>query len=825
MSIWPEEDSSPDLADRFDEALEALWRGNGAQFDRLLDSGDPATSGLGEVFSGTVDGDAALALGPPQTPRVEGYDVIGEIGRGGMGVVYKACQLSTKRFVALKVMRAGSSASESARKRFQREVELTARFQHPGIVRVLEGGETCTGQPYYTMDYVDGVPLNDWVSRSDPDVGAILRRFQTLCEVVDHAHRHDVVHSDLKPGNVLVDAEGNPHILDFGLARAMKGGPADDAASSMDSLGGTLPYLSPEQAAGTLQEIDSRTDVWALGAMLFETLSGRLPFGTGCSRSEVRRRICSDSPTPPSSLSSDVDCELDTIILKALQKDKAARYQSAQEMGEELGRYLRGEPILAKGRSPAYVLRKKLAKHGGVWGLALAVIAVASVAVFTVSWTFRHRELSMARRNVMLLQRDSEGGADVRERAGRVCNKYPELPEACLVRAQTLLRMRVGPEVAGSGGWGEKTMEVLQSRLGRDQSSRWAYYFLMAEICRDMADHAEAARLESTAQSEFPDTADAWYLRSFTTVKFDDAMRYTRRAVEGDPGHALAWERLANAHQQVGDFDEALIAAQEATDHGADPYWATMFQSHILTKLHHYGEAIGLYDRAVELGAGSTDVYRSRALPYLCLREYNLAIEDYTRVLRATNLGHPSSWTRFYRATPLWITGRREQAADDYNAFRSIHGEGTYADARLFLVWADEARFLAAQDREIEAEDIRRRAAEVLQRGVASTTAKPWLRNILRCLQGELAPDQLVRAADPTNVEQVCESYYYAGESCLLRGQAAPARKWFEMCLETNLVFDSDCWPPAPMNEYHLAIWRLESILPDRAHEPQTSRE
>ena len=190
MSIWPEEDSSPDLADRFDKALEALWRGNGAQFDRLLDSGDPATSGLGEVFSGTVDGDAALALGPPQTPRVEGYDVIGEIGRGGMGVVYKACQLSTKRFVALKVMRAGSSASESARKRFQREVELTARFQHPGIVRVLEGGETCTGQPYYTMDYVDGVPLNDWVSRSDPDVGAILRRFQTLCEVVDHAHRH-----------------------------------------------------------------------------------------------------------------------------------------------------------------------------------------------------------------------------------------------------------------------------------------------------------------------------------------------------------------------------------------------------------------------------------------------------------------------------------------------------------------------------------------------------------------------------------------------------------------------------------------------------------
>lgn len=338
------------------------------------------------------------AILPPTPPRhsVPGYELAGELGRGGMGVVYRALQLSTKRIVALKVMLAGCFASPSTRVRFQREVELSARLQHPGIVRVLESGLTADGQPYYAMDYVDAAPLSQWLRVSQPDIPTILTTFVEICEAVQHAHQRDVIHRDLKPSNVLVDAEGKPHILDFGLAKATdRPDPATLAAtvSSPGQILGTLRYLSPEQATGRPDEVDIRVDIYAVGAMLFEALTGSPPHDDTASPSEVIRSILEEQPQWPCSLMNSVDRELKTIILKALEKEKERRYQSAADLRDDIRRYLSGEPILAQPPSSLYRLRKKMAKHR--LGLILAVIALAlTIGGVSLGLWFRERALA-----------------------------------------------------------------------------------------------------------------------------------------------------------------------------------------------------------------------------------------------------------------------------------------------------------------------------------------------------------------------------------------------------------------------------------------------
>ncbi|UCC31400.1 MAG: serine/threonine protein kinase, partial [Phycisphaerales bacterium] len=471
-----EQDIPPDLADHVDSALEALWRGNSGPFERLLDSDEVTRLPIGELLEDVATEQARRTVGLPGESEIAGYEVISEIGRGGMGVVYEALQTSTKRTVALKVMLAGPFASRAGRRRFQREVELTARLQHPGIVRVLESGETSTGQPYYAMDYVRGVPLAEWLGAEQPDVRATLGLFIELCEAVHDAHRHGVIHRDLKPGNVLVDAEGRPHILDFGLARATDRAPADENLTAYVSLPGqvlgTLRYLSPEQAAGTSEQIDERADVYALGVMLFEALTGSLPYDTTGRPSDVARRILEEPVAFPSAVSNRVDGELETIILKALAKEKARRYQSAQKMGEDLRRYLAGEPVLAKRPSTVYALRKKLTRHRAGSLLALAVI-VAGVGVLGTTVWVRHDRLAEARSRALGYQRTLETGdpTEVLGRASNVYDLYPDVPEVRLLWAQT--QFRLGLREAEED-WCGRAISTLKDGL-EDDSSSWLY--------------------------------------------------------------------------------------------------------------------------------------------------------------------------------------------------------------------------------------------------------------------------------------------------------------------------------------------------------------
>jgi len=333
---------------------------------------------------------STLTISPAAFARVHyfgDYELLEEIARGGMGVVWKARQSSLNRIVALKMILAGKLASEAEVQRFRREAEAAANLQHPNIVAIHEVGEH-EGQHYYSMDYVEGRDLGALVRESGPLPPARAAEcVKTLAEAVHFAHQRGTLHRDLKPQNVLIDAAGVPRITDFGLAKFIE---RDESLTQTGAAMGSPSYMPPEQAAGHLDQVGPHSDVYSLGAVLYELLTGRPPFRAETPVATMRQ-VMDSEPAAPRKLNAALPPDLETICLKCLEKNPARRYHSARALAEELGRFLNHEPIQA---IPVSAVRKAetwLRRHP--WKLVAAASSISMVLMGLLYWQFERGKL------------------------------------------------------------------------------------------------------------------------------------------------------------------------------------------------------------------------------------------------------------------------------------------------------------------------------------------------------------------------------------------------------------------------------------------------
>lgn len=329
------------------------------------------------------------AAAPPASPAVRRfgtYELLNELARGGMGVVYRARQVSLDRIVAVKMILQGDLASKDDVVRFQREAESAARLNHPGIVQVYEVGEV-GGQHFFSMSFIEGQSLQQRIQSGPVPPYEAAEIMVKVAEAIGYAHQQGVVHRDLKPANVLVDWQGEPRITDFGLARTLD---REHALTRSGAVMGTPSYMPPEQAAGRSAQVGPEADIYSLGAVLYCLLTGRPPF-QAANLTDTLMQVIEGDPIPPRALNPAIDADLNAICMKCLEKNPADRFSSADAFKAELTRFLMGEPVSIRSRTSLERLKRALAHSRddqalATWGELLLVFAPVVLLAEVVVW-------------------------------------------------------------------------------------------------------------------------------------------------------------------------------------------------------------------------------------------------------------------------------------------------------------------------------------------------------------------------------------------------------------------------------------------------------
>jgi tetratricopeptide (TPR) repeat protein/tRNA A-37 threonylcarbamoyl transferase component Bud32 len=633
-----------------------------------------ATSGDDGEMTTTPIEPTAINVPSVMPERIGRYHVKQMLEEGGMGRTYVATQEQPRRTVVLKVMKA-AIASKSALRRFEYESQVLARLRHPNIVQVYEAGTHEEGAhqvPYFVMEYVPNAkPLTDYAKECGLGTRDRLQLFAAVCEAVHHGHQKGIIHRDLKPSNVLVDSEGSPKIIDFGVARSTD---SDMAITTLQTdvgqLIGTIQYMSPEQCAADPHDLDTRSDVYALGVMLYELVAGRLPYDvSGVAVHEATRRIVESTPQRPSTVDKTLRGDVETIVLKALEKDRRRRYQSAAGLAADIRRYLSDEPVLARSPSMSYQLSAFARRNKVLVGSAAAIFVVLLAGIAATA--------SQARRATA----HAAAEAELREEAQRETQKARQV-QAFL--QQMLASLELG-ELPG--------YDPTFLRIVFDDAAR--------RLETDLADQPAVA-------AEIRTTIGRAYLR---LSLFEEGAAHLERA--------LAYNR---EHGRDVALAEGLAAMSDYRSHQARPREAEALQREALTI---FERELGPDDpRTIEtrlyLGFKLGELGRPQEAE-ACMREALRAAE------RGLDQGHPLvAKTTFGLAFILDHQGRHDEAEPlqrrAVELIRKADGPDhpRYFWALTLLGWT-----VLDLERYEEAEDIFRRSIEFYKDDEMTATGNP----------------------------------------------------------------------------------------------------
>ncbi len=524
------------------------------------------------------------------------YELLEEIGRGGQGVVYRARQKSLNRTVALKVIGLGQWSTQAHLKRFRREAESAANLDHPCIVPIYEVGER-EGSCYFSMKFIDGGQLDEVAKRAPISTRNAAELIAKLARTVHYAHEHGILHRDIKPGNILLDAKGEPHLTDFGLARLLE--TKSTVTHTMDVLG-TPSYMAPEQTSGHNEQLTSATDVYGLGAVLYQLLTGHPPFAGGTTYETVRL-VLETEPRQPRLCNPKVDSDLETICLKCLEKEPAKRYASAESLAEDIERFLRNEPIRSRRSSRFEHAWRWCKRKPLVASLIAALILVVAIGLAGALW-----ELHRVQAERVLVKRANLSEQETARLEAEQTN-HPAAYDA-------YLRGRAFP-----GGWHlDGAIRLFQEAVKLDPNFvlAWAYLSIAQSQSYWLGTDPSQARLAAakdaldralTLDPDLPETHLALgYYRYYGPRDYAGALAEFQQAEKDLPNSADVIIALAALQRRLGHWDEAIAGQRRAV--GLDPrnFHAAFNLVTTYMMLRRFPEALAEADRV--LAWNSTNV-------------------------------------------------------------------------------------------------------------------------------------------------------------------------------------------------------------------------